>query len=227
MAPAHTTSPHVVLVGDSIFDNAAYTRGEPDVVAHLRQVLPSSWRATLGAVDGATVAGLVAQLRKVPSGATHIAVSVGGNDALMNSDLLRTPVTSTAEALTLFAERLAAFEEAYRAAIARVLELKRETLICTIYNGNLDVSEARVARVGLTTFNDVILRVGVEYGLSVLELRAICIEPSDYANPIEPSGRGGLKIARAIAQALGATEGTLTFARVFGGANAAPKRNVR
>ena len=227
MAPANTTSPHVVLLGDSIFDNAAYTRGEPDVVTHLRQVLPSSWRATLGAVDGATVAGLVSQLRKVPSGATHVAVSVGGNDALMNSDLLRTRVASTAEALTLFAERLAAFEEAYRAAIARVLELKRETLLCTIYNGNLDASEARVARVGLTTFNDVILRVGVEYGLSVVELRAICIEPSDYANPIEPSGRGGLKIARAIAQALGAIEGTLTFARVFGAANAAPKRSIR
>jgi hypothetical protein len=25
-------------------------------------------------------------------------------------------------------------------------------------------------------------------------------EPEDYANPIEPSGRGGAKIARAIAQ---------------------------
>jgi hypothetical protein len=40
-----TTDPHVVLLGDSIFDNAAYTRGEPDVVGHLRDLLPSPWRA--------------------------------------------------------------------------------------------------------------------------------------------------------------------------------------
>ena len=191
------------------------------MVTHLRNVLPPSWRATLAAVDGATVRDLVGQVRKVPSGATHLAVSVGGNDALMNSDLLRTRVVSTAEALGLFAERLVAFEEAYRAAIARVVELKRETMLCTIYNGNLEASEARVARVALTTFNDVILRVGVEYGLTILELRTICIEPADYANPIEPSGGGGLKIARGIAQAFGATDGTLAASRVFGGRIAA------
>ncbi len=39
--------PHVVLLGDSIFDNQAYTRGEPDLVHHLRRVLPVPWRATL------------------------------------------------------------------------------------------------------------------------------------------------------------------------------------
>jgi hypothetical protein len=40
----------VVLLGDSIFANAAYTHGEPDVLAHLRRVLPPDWRATLCAV---------------------------------------------------------------------------------------------------------------------------------------------------------------------------------
>jgi hypothetical protein len=213
-------SPHIVLLGDSIFDNAAYTRGEPDVVSHLRQVLPASWRATLAAVDGASVRDLAAQARRVPSGATHLAVSIGGNDALANSDLLRTQVVSTAEALNLFAERLAVFEEAYRAAIARVVELKRDTMLCTIYNGNLAGSEARIARVALTTFNDVILRVGLDYGLTILELRTICMDPADYANPIEPSGRGGLKIARAIAQGCGAVAGPLAIARIVGGVSA-------
>jgi len=46
----------------------------------------------------------------------------------------------------------------------------------------------------------------VDLGLDVLELRLICTEPEDYANPIEPSGQGGLKIARAIARAIGATD---------------------
>jgi hypothetical protein len=43
-----------------------------------------------------------------------------------------------------------------------------------------------------------------EHHLSVLELRLVCSERADYANPIEPSGRGGLKIAQAIARATGA-----------------------
>ena len=39
--------PHVVLLGDSIFDNAAYTNGGPDVVTQLRELLPAGWHATL------------------------------------------------------------------------------------------------------------------------------------------------------------------------------------
>ncbi len=46
--------------------------------------------------------------------------------------------------------------------------------------------------------------------------RWICTHPSDYANPIEPSGSGGSKIARAIANALALTEATLPC-RVFAG----------
>lgn len=66
-------------------------------------------------------------------------------------------------------------------------------------------------------FNDVILRVAFDQGLSVIELRLICNEPGDYANPIEPSGPGGLKIARAIAQAVGAVEGTAGRSQVWAG----------
>jgi hypothetical protein len=39
--------------------------------------------------------------------------------------------------------------------------------------------------------------------LPAIDLRLVCTEPADYANPIEPSGRGGLKIAGAIARSLG------------------------
>jgi hypothetical protein len=50
----------------------------------------------------------------------------------------------------------------------------------------------------LSTFNDVITRAAFEAGLPLLDLRLICDEDSDYANPIEPSEAGGAKIARAI-----------------------------
>ena len=47
------TAAHIVLLGDSIFDNGAYTQGEPDVVTHLRTLLPAGARAMLLAKDGA------------------------------------------------------------------------------------------------------------------------------------------------------------------------------
>jgi hypothetical protein len=85
---------HVALLGDSIFDNAAYTQGEPDVIGHLRAIVPAGCAVSLLARDGSTTG-------------------------------------------------------------------------------------------------------------DVIDLRLICVEPSDYANAIEPSGQGGRKIAQAIAKALG------------------------
>jgi hypothetical protein len=76
--------------------------------------------------------------------------------------------------------------------------------VCTIYEGNLGPPADRLAAVALAVFNDAILRVAAAHALPVIELRHVCTEPADYANPIEPSVRGGAKIAHAIARALGA-----------------------
>jgi hypothetical protein len=132
-------------------------------------------------------------------------VSIGGNDVLQNFDVLRLPVRSSSEALLMLGERVQLFERNYRAAIDRVVRLRRVTTVCTIYNGNLSREESAVARVGLMAFNDVILRVAFESKLQVIDLRLVCTEPADYANAIEPSSRGGEKIARAIMRALGLT----------------------
>jgi len=45
-----------------------------------------------------------------------------------------------------------------------------------------------------------IVRAAFARGLPLLDLRLICAEEGDYANPIEPSAQGGEKIARAIAE---------------------------
>ena len=193
---------HIVLLGDSIFDNGAYTGSEPDVIAHLRSILPPFWSATLCAVDGATTSGLSSQVRCVPADATHLFVSIGGNDALGNMDLLATPVRSTTDALRLFGSRIADFERSYRRGLQPVLALRKPVTICTIYDGDLpDRNEAAIARVALMMFNDTILRIAAAHRLPTIELRLICSEPEDYANPIEPSGTGGRKIALAIARA--------------------------
>ena len=164
---------HIALLGDSILDNRAYTMGEPDVATHLRRLLPGSVDVTLCAVDGSTTSDLTPQIKNLPSSASHIVVSIGGNDALLNSDLLKTPVTSTSEALMLFGKRIREFELAYDRAIDSILKLQRRTAICTIYNGNLDPPEAALARIALMMFNDVILRCGFERHLTIIDLRFV------------------------------------------------------
>ena len=53
---------------------------------------------------------------------------------------------------------------------------------------------------GLALYNDVSTRGAFAHGLPLVDLRLICSEPGDYANPIEPSAQGGEKIAAAIAR---------------------------
>ena len=209
---------HIALLGDSIFDNRAYTNGDPDVVTHLRSMLPDGWTATLHAVDGATVAGLPRQVATLPANPSHLVVAIGGNDALQNIDLLDLKVRSSGEAFLICADRLAAFERDYRAAVDRLACLGRPLTLCTIYNGALNGDTARAARIGLMLFNDVILRTAFERRADVIDLRSVCSDAADYANPIEPSGVGGRKIAAAIAVAVGAVRGAGSPARVWAGA---------
>lgn len=193
---------HIVLLGDSIFDNAAYVSGGPDVVAQLRALLPPGARATLAAVDGAVIDGIARQLARLPADATHLVVSAGGNDALGHAGLLDRRATSSAEVLGWLADAVEGFERRYRALLGHLLARGLPVTVCTIYNGNLGPPAQRAATVALAVFNDAILRLAAERAVPVIELRLMCTEPADYANPIEPSVRGGGKIARAVARAV-------------------------
>ena len=193
--------PHVVLLGDSIFDNQSYVQpGEPDVIRQLRARLPADWESTLLAVDGHVTDDVSRQLTRLPTDATHLVISVGGNDALGHLDVLTSPATSVAEALARLAAIQDQFERAYRYMLTTVLGRKLPTAVCTIYNGNFpDPTYQRIATLGVAIWDDAILRIAAGHGLPVLDLRLICAEPADYANPIEPSARGGDKIAATIA----------------------------
>lgn len=207
--------PHIVLLGDSIFDNASYTGGKPDVISQLRTSLPPDWKGTLLAVDGATTGGIAPQLARLPSDATHLVLSVGGNDALGRSDMLDKPARSTAEAFTMLADVTREFENAYRKAVALCLRKKLPLVICTIYNGSFaDADFQKRAAAAVAVFNDAIIRVGAENKLTVIELRRVCDKPEDYANPIEPSSIGGAKIARAILRVISESADTAYQARV-------------
>ena len=195
---------HVVLLGDSIFDNAAYVRrGEPDVVAQLRAKLPRDWKATLCAVDGAVTSGVLRQLDRVPSDASHLVVSAGGNDALQNMGVLREGARSVAEATAKLAAVRERFAVGYRSMVEAVAARGLPVALCTVYDARFpDPQEQRLVLTGLAIFNDVITREAFSRRLPLIDLRLICDQPDDYANPIEPSAKGGDKIAAAIAQAV-------------------------
>ena len=190
---------HVVLLGDSIFDNGRYVPGEPDVVLQLRGELPDGWKASLLAVDGAVTAGVAAQLRRLPADSTHLVVSAGGNDALGASHLLGLRAGTVAEAVALLGRAQAAFAADYAAMVEAVVAAGRPAALCTIYDTPPSAPDQPVIRTALSIFNDFITRAAFARKLALIDLRLICSEEADYANPIEPSARGGAKIAAAIA----------------------------
>jgi hypothetical protein len=190
---------HIVLLGDSIFDNAAYVGGAPDVVEQVRRRLVHGSKATCKAVDRSTTEDIREQLRSLPTDATHLIVSAGGNDALSNSDFLYAPARSAAEALAGLADIADEFERRYHNMLAEVLVYKLPTAICTVYYPCFpEVILQRIAVTALTVFNDCIIRAAFTHGIPLLDLRLICTADGDYANPIEPSAQGGEKIAEAI-----------------------------
>ena len=190
---------HLVLLGDSVFDNAAYVRGGLDVISHLRQQVPEGWRVTLRAIDGSVVQGVQRQISGIPPEASNLVVSVGGNDALQRVSLLEQKAQSMAEALDKLATVGEEFQYQYREMLRAVLRLGLPTAVCTIYYPRFpEATIQRLAVTALAVFNDVIIREAFSARIPLLDLRLICDDDADYANPIEPSEAGGRKIASAI-----------------------------
>ena len=207
---------HVVLLGDSIFDNARYVPGGPSVIEHLGKALPSGWRATLLAIDGSIAADVTSQLSRVPSDATHLVISAGGNNALDHSNLINhEPASSYAEVLDQLGAIRAEFQQEYREMLFAARALAKPILLCTVYDSIPNL--ARAEHTGLCVFNEVILREAAHSGMPLLDLRLLCSDPSDYAksSPIEPSVSGGGKIARTIARILIIHEFEVGGSRVY------------
>ena len=149
---------HVVLLGDSILDNAAYTGGQPDVsVTH----------------------DVADQVRDIPHDATHLVLSAGGNDALWHVEVLMAPARSNADALMSLMDVIDEFEQAYEKALASVLAVGLPTVACTIYNGSfVEPEEQRVVSAALRMFNDSIFQAAFDAGIPVIDLRRVCTDPA-------------------------------------------------
>jgi hypothetical protein len=198
---------HIVLLGDSVFDNAVYVPNGLAVIEHLRECLSSEGdRPTLLAVDGDCIEDVAVQLQNLPMDATHLFISVGGNDALGYGAELRDMAVSLPVALRRLSTMKQEFSQLYHQMLGTVLELQKPTTLCTIYDQCPldDPALQLLAHTALSMFNDCITRQAIQLGLPLLDLRVLCSEASDYSgvSPIEPSHTGGQKIARCIAQVM-------------------------
>ena len=193
---------HVVLLGDSIFDNASYVPGGPPVIEQVRRGLLPPWKATLVAVDGHTVADVASQLPRVPPDATHLVVSVGGNDALGASRLLHERAGTVGAGLEVLAKTVNGFRDRYAAMLKVVRAPGKPAAVCTIYDAIPTLGDAE--RAALAAFNDVITRAAATAGIPLIDLRVACSAAGDFSplSPIEPSVVGGAKIATAIGRML-------------------------
>lgn len=204
---------HLALIGDSIFDNAPYVDPGLAVSDHIRPQL-AGWKVTLVAVDGDTTRDIAGQLEDLPQDVTHLALSIGGNDALHCVTSLQKPCSNLMEALAALGSMQSDFRSHYVTALEKILALELPLVLCTIYDKVPGL--AQELKTALSLFNDVILSEAARHQLPVLDLRHLCTDPGDYSalSPIEPSSRGGRKIAMALARILNEWEASQSPGRL-------------
>lgn len=193
---------HIVLLGDSIFDNENYVPGKLSVIKQLGNKLNEAWDVSLLAVDGAITTDVSEQLKQVPEMTTHFILSCGGNDALCNIGVLNEPVNSVAEAMDRFSEIRNEFKKSYSSMLKNVMDFNIPVAVCSIYDSIPGIEES--ALTSLSMFNEIILKEAFMANVPVIDLRLIFTETSDYSeiSPIEPSVKGGEKMTAVIKSVL-------------------------
>ena len=207
---------HIVLLGDSIFDNSSYVNpGELDVPSQLRSLVDNNCKVTNLAVDGNVTRHINNQLKKIPENATHLFVSVGGNDGLGHLSIFNSHVNNVGEALQQMYRIGNNFKKRYSEMVDLVLSYNIPTAFCSIYYPRFDARPLNrvqhymsakqngreiqeMAMAAETIFNDIITYEIIKRKIPLIDLRVLCDDDEDFSNPIEPSCIGGMKIARTI-----------------------------
>lgn len=194
------------LLGDSIFDNAAYVPGQPPVAEQLQEkVKGHAIQVVLSAVDGAVTEDVsTSQLSSILTEDELLVLSTGGNDALRHIELLfEQSSQKIGETLARFHFIRERFRKDYETLLNELKATNLPVLICTIYNPDFERDEdtknlQKPAEAALSFFNDVIVQEATKRLFPLLDLREVANESGDFANPIEPSFEGGDKITERI-----------------------------
>ena len=191
----------IVLLGDSIFDNASYVghKGRP-IIDYLNDFVDKNTRAILLARDGATMRDVPRQIKKIPKEAAHIFLSIGGNNILNHLPFLEETGASVLEVLNKFYEMRKSFEKEYFTLLEKLKNIGIPITVCAIYNCSFEgEKKQKGVEMAIALFDDAIIRSAYRLSIPYIDLRDVCTEPSDYVNRIEPSDAGGRKIAKRLA----------------------------
>ena len=222
----------IYLLGDSIIDNTSYVEtNEKDVVSHLNSMYKEDPKVNINnrAVDGHTMRDLLNTqlLEEGLNDATHIVMSIGGNDLLQNISFLQmtsklsevmnkdarigkwgvrelNPSRNKVFEETYF-EIIKPFNSLYETIVEKLSNYRAKLLLCTVYEGDLFGSDEfknvfYSSKTMVSIFNDLVYKSSSKFKTDVLELRNIFVSSEDYANPIEPSHIGGEKLAKSIVE---------------------------
>ena len=223
---------HIILAGDSIFDNGHWVPGDPDVATQVKSLFDANDKVTLLAVDGDIINGVADQLKSLPDDATHLFVSVGGNDALGVLGEMQKTVSSIAEGFLHFHKIREEFERMYQAMLSNAISYNLPTTVCTIYRPCIAHRNAfrlsgysesyltsdqqqLVAITALPIINSVISKEAIKAGLPVMDLEVIFNDVADYANDIEPSAVGGMKMAKIIKEIVTSHDFSINRTKVY------------
>jgi hypothetical protein len=104
-------------------------------------------------------------------------------------------------------EMLAAAADQFEEVFAKLIDSAREaglpTVVCTLVpSRHEDPARRRIAATALAIFNDRIIRQAVAAKLSIVDLRFVCDEETDYATETLLSRAGVRKVANVARSAL-------------------------
>ena len=181
---------HLVLLGDALENLALGLDPAEDVLVPRPR---NPWKLTVLEPPQVLERGWS---RAIPLDATHIGICLDGGWAIEASGLLQGEAKSIRSALKALALAADQFEEIFARLIAAALEASLPTVVCTLVpSRHQEASRRRVAATALAIFNDRILRQAFWAKLSIVELRLICDEESDYASETLLSRAGVRKVA--------------------------------
>lgn len=181
---------NIVLLGDSILNNSVYTLPKSSVPSLISQQLEKSPEKTLYnlAKDGATINDCINQLDAFPfelnNTETSIFISAGGNDILNGRR------TETEKIGELFAKYMDFIES-----VKKRLNKTNIVLLKLYYPVK---PSYKIYYPAVTQWNQLLVDNSSTVGYNLLETDKLVVLEEDIVYDIEPSAKGGKKIADAI-----------------------------
>ena len=146
------------MLGDSLLENASYTKVGESVHDHMTRLTPIP--VVQHAVDGDVIADTIRVLDIMghdPKPNTGAVLSCSGNDALRASSILTEPVSSVFEAFSLMIPILDGVRDRYRTLLDTMLKIYDRDLIRVMTIHNKVPSMPREPLAALSLFNELIL----------------------------------------------------------------------